>query len=70
MFYRPDTLNQRLSLFLHMEKTILYIDPGTGSYIVQIIIAAVLGVIFYFKTAWKRIKSFFSGKDNDSSKNT
>jgi len=38
---------------------ILYIDPGSGSYLVQVIIAAVLGVLFYFKNAWLWIKSFF-----------
>ncbi len=36
-----------------------YIDPGSGSYLVQVIIAAVLGVAFYFKTGWNWIKSFF-----------
>lgn len=41
---------------------LLYIDPGSGSYLVQAIIAAVLGVAFYFKTIWWRIKSFFKGR--------
>jgi hypothetical protein len=46
----------------------LYIDPGSGSYLVQVIIAAVLGVAFYFKTAVNWIKSFFikpSSKENE-----
>jgi hypothetical protein len=38
---------------------LLYIDPGSGSYLVQVIIAAVLGVAFYFKSAVNWIKSFF-----------
>ena len=38
---------------------LLYLDPGSGSYLIQVIIAAVLGVIFYFKTGWNWIKSFF-----------
>jgi len=37
----------------------LYIDPGSGSYLVQIIIAAVLGVAFYFRNLWWRVKAFF-----------
>lgn len=41
----------------------LYIDPGTGSYLVQMIIAAVLGGMFVLKTYWYRIKSFFTGED-------
>ena len=52
---------------------LLYIDPGSGSYLLQVIIAAVLGVLFYFKNAWNWIKSFFSkhstkpdNKDHDA----
>lgn len=40
-------------------KTYAYIDPGTGSYVIQIIIAAALGVLFTIKSFWSRIKSFF-----------
>ncbi len=39
-----------------------YIDPGTGSYILQLIIAAFVGVSFTVKIFWKRIKRFFSPK--------
>ncbi len=37
---------------------LLYIDPGSGSYLVQVIIAAVLGVAFFFRNIMARIKSF------------
>jgi len=40
----------------------LYIDPGSGSYMLQMIIAAVLGVSFFFKNFWLSIKTFFTGK--------
>ncbi|MEO6289915.1 MAG: hypothetical protein ABIO76_08345 [Ginsengibacter sp.] len=43
-----------------MPLSLLYIDPGSGSYLVQMIIAAVLGGLFYIKTIWRRIKLFFS----------
>ena len=33
-----------------------YIDPGTGSYLLQIIAAAVLAGIFVIKSFWKSIK--------------
>ena len=39
---------------------LLYIDPGSSSYLIQVIIAAVLGVLFYFKNTWLWIKSFFA----------
>jgi len=32
-----------------MQDFLLYIDPGSGSYLVQAIVAAVLGVAFFFK---------------------
>lgn len=45
-----------------MHFFLSYIDPGSGSYILQMIIAAVLGVSFFFKNFWLTIKSFFTGK--------
>ena len=45
-----------------MDFFFLYIDPGSGSYILQMIIAAVLGVSFFFKNFWFSIKAFFTGK--------
>ncbi|MGB3005939.1 MAG: hypothetical protein WBC06_05505 [Chitinophagaceae bacterium] len=48
---------------------LLYIDPGSGSYLVQAIVAAVLGVAFFFKNIKNHIKAFFfkpkkNSKDN------
>jgi len=44
-----------------------YIDPGTGSYILQMLIAAMLGILFSVKIFWTRIKAFLKavfGKKN------
>jgi hypothetical protein len=49
----------------NMSAILLYVDPGSGSYLVQMIIAAILGALFYFKTIWWRIKSFFSRPKKD-----
>ncbi len=38
---------------------LLYLDPGSGSYLIQVIIAGALAILFYFKNAWNWIKSFF-----------
>jgi hypothetical protein len=38
-----------------------YLDPGTGSYIFQLIMAGIVGLLFALKIYWKRIKSFFTG---------
>jgi hypothetical protein len=42
-----------------MKMFFLYIDPGSGSYFIQAIIAAVLGAGFFIKSFWFKIKSFF-----------
>ena len=39
-----------------------YIDPGTGSFVVQGIIAAIVGAGFAVKVFWYRIKSALTGK--------
>ena len=42
-----------------MLNYLLYIDPGSGSYLVQVIAAAVLGIAFFFKTIKLYIVHFF-----------
>jgi len=36
-----------------------YLDPGTGSFFFQLIIAAILGGLFTLKLFWVKIKSAF-----------
>lgn len=44
-----------------------YLDPGTGSMIVQALIAAFAAVSVSVGIFWKRLKSFFGrGKEDDS----
>ncbi|MGK2862868.1 MAG: hypothetical protein ACSLE0_13115 [Chitinophagaceae bacterium] len=43
-----------------MNLYLLYIDPGSGSYLVQIIAAAVLGIVFFFRNIKLYIRSFFT----------
>jgi len=50
-----------------MKIVLLYIDPGSGSYLVQVIIAAILGGLFYFKNLWLKIKSFFIKSKKETS---
>ncbi len=40
-----------------------YIDPGTGSMILQGIIAGVVGGLVVIKIYWQRIKAIFSRRD-------
>jgi hypothetical protein len=46
-----------------------YLDPGSGSFILQILIAAFVGGLFLLKVYWKKISGFFrnlfsKGQDN------
>jgi len=52
-----------------MQTFLLYIDPGSGSYLVQVIAAAALGVVFFFKNIKTYIKAIFTRspkKPNDN----
>jgi len=42
-----------------MLSHLLYIDPGSGSYLVQALVAAALGVAFFFKNIVIAIRVFF-----------
>lgn len=49
-------------------QILLYIDPGSGSYLVQVLIGAVLGIVMFFKHIKLYILSFFKRppkKQND-----
>ena len=37
-----------------------YLDPGTGSYLFQVLIAVGLGALFVIRTYWARIKEFLA----------
>jgi len=44
-----------------------YLDPGSGSYLIQLLVAAALGGLLLLRLYWQRVKSFvrrvFTGKD-------
>ena len=40
------------------ESAAGYIDPGTGSYVLQIAIAFAVGLAFSIKVFWKKIAAF------------
>lgn len=50
-----------LGLFVFPSHAHAYLDPGTGSYVIQMVAAALFGGAFIFKTWWKEIKHFVSG---------
>ena len=50
------------ALLLAAPQAQAYLDPGTGSIILQGLIAALVAGLFYVRTAWTRIKSLFRRK--------
>lgn len=47
------------SLAIPLREGHLYLDPGSGSFILQIIIAALFGSLFVIKAYWRKIINFF-----------
>lgn len=43
-----------------LGKPALYLDPGSGSFILQVLLAALLGGGFAIKAYWKNIKRIFT----------
>jgi hypothetical protein len=53
-----------LTLHLSVIDSILrghlaYLDPGTGSYLIQLLIAGLLGLLFVVRLYWNKIVAFF-----------
>ncbi|MFP4055317.1 MAG: hypothetical protein ACLF0G_00435 [Candidatus Brocadiia bacterium] len=48
-------------LVVAARPALAYIDPGTGSYILQIVLACAVGSAFAVKMFWRRIKLFVLG---------
>ena len=47
-----------------------YIDPSTGSYILQILLAGILGGLYAMKSYWRQLKAFFSKKSEETNEDS
>lgn len=56
--YLFSLLGEKQNLYL-----LLYIDPGNGTLILQVILAGITGALFYFGKLWSRIKKVFAKKE-------
>jgi len=63
MTKKTDVLWLALALACISTPALAYLDPGTGSMIIQVIIGAIAAALLSIKLAWQRIKyaiaSFF-----------
>ncbi len=41
-----------------------YLDPGSGSFLIQMLLAGGLGAAFLIKTYWRKIRGLFVKKEN------
>ena len=39
-----------------------YLDPGSGSFLIQLLIATALGLAIALRASWGKIKGLFGGK--------
>lgn len=40
-----------------------YLDPGSGSILLQVLLATIIGLGLVLRTQWSKIKSLFKGKN-------
>jgi hypothetical protein len=45
--------------FIPLLSVEVYLDPGSGSVLIQLLIAGLLGAAFILKVSWRKIKAFF-----------
>lgn len=45
---------------INTSTAFAYIDPGTGSYLFQMLMAGLLGSAFAIKMAWRNVKAYLS----------
>ncbi len=58
-----------LFFLMFPQVSYAYLDPGTGSYIFQLILAAFVGAAFTIKIYWAKIKTVFVNRFSKKDKN-
>jgi hypothetical protein len=57
-------------MFSSDSATLLaYIDPGTGSLVLQVVVGAAVGLMVTAKLYWVRIKDFFRSRGDSTPEN-
>ena len=51
-------------------STEAYLDPGSGSFILQLLLATLLGLGFVLKGYWRKLLSLFKRRSDDDSQET
>ena len=53
-------------LYMFENEALAYLDPGTGSMILQVVIAAFVAVGIYIKLFWHKLKNIFIKKNKNN----
>ena len=54
------------SLIAYTSPAYAYLDPGTGSMLVQVLIGGVAVVMSFLSLYWQKVKAFFSKEESDT----
>jgi hypothetical protein len=54
--------------FFGVSPAYAYLDPGAGSYLIQFLMAALLGLTFTAKLYWRKIAGFWSSRFRKANK--
>ncbi len=49
---------------------LLYLDPGSGSFLIQLLIAALLGAGVFIGASWSKIRKLFGAKPKTTDEDT
>ncbi len=49
---------------------LLYLDPGSGSFLIQLLIAALLGAGVFIAASWSKVKRLFGIKPKTNEEDT
>ena len=58
-----------LILLIAPKNAHAYLDPGGGSYLIQIVVASVVGAGYLLKANWERVKGIFLKRDRKKTEN-
>jgi hypothetical protein len=47
-------------------EALAYLDPGTGSAVIQMVVAGVMGALFVVKMYWRKLVAYFGGGAQES----
>jgi hypothetical protein len=53
-------------LFVSERQLFAYIDPGSGSMLLQMILGGVAGVAVALRMYWHRVRAFFGSRSNNT----